>query len=79
MSLLCFTDGETVVTMPPSQDHKRVGDNDVGPNTGGMGAYAPAPCLPPRLCRQAAEEVLKRCISGLKARELHSVVYCMPV
>ena len=67
MSLLCFTDGETVVTMPPSQDHKRVGDNDVGPNTGGMGAYAPAPCLPPRLCRQAAEEVLKRCISGLKA------------
>lgn len=45
MSLLCFTDGETVVTCLLLQDHKRVGDNDVGPNTGGMGAYAPAPCL----------------------------------
>ena len=66
VSLLCFTDGETIITMPPSQDHKRVGDNDVGPNTGGMGAYAPAPCLPPYLRREAAKEVLERCVNGLK-------------
>lgn len=77
VSLLCFTDGESVVAMPPSQDHKRVGDNDVGPNTGfprfpavmcrGMGAYAPAPCLPPVLRREAVEQVVKKCIAGLKA------------
>ena len=53
--------------MPPSQDHKRVGDNDMGPNTGGMGAYAPAPCLPPYLQEQAVQDVLYKCINGLKA------------
>lgn len=73
VSLLCFTDGESIVTMPPSQDHKRVGDNDMGPNTGGMGAYAPAPCLPPYLRRQATEEVLRKCIEGLKSE---GIVYC---
>lgn len=67
MSLLCFTDGETVVSMPPAQDHKRANDNDEGLNTGGMGAYAPAPCLPPYLRRQAEKEVLEKCIQGLKA------------
>ncbi len=43
LTLMAFTDGKTIVPMLPAQDHKRVGDGDTGPNTGGMGAYAPAP------------------------------------
>ena len=46
ISLFCLVDGETVVPLLPAQDHKRVGDNDEGPNTGGMGAYTPLPWLP---------------------------------
>ena len=49
VSLFCLVDGETVVPLLPAQDHKRVGEGDRGPNTGGMGAYAPAPVCPPEL------------------------------
>lgn len=45
-SFLAFCDGKNIVTMPSLQDHKRIGDDDTGPNTGGMGAYSPAPILP---------------------------------
>ena len=54
-SLLAFTDGRVVRAMPAAQDHKRIFDGDKGPNTGGMGAYAPAPVLTPRLRRMAVE------------------------
>ena len=51
-SCLAFCDGKTAVLMPAAQDHKRALDNDQGLNTGGMGAYAPAPCVTPRLQRE---------------------------
>ena len=64
-SLLAFTDGKTVVPMIASQDHKRVGDGDQGPNTGGMGTYAPAPVLTPELRQKAYETVLKPMVAAM--------------
>lgn len=55
VSILAICDGKTVVCMPGAQDHKRALDGDGGLNTGGMGAYAPAPCLTPRLARECAQ------------------------
>lgn len=66
VSLMAFTDGETVVPMPPAQDHKRLLDGDCGPNTGGMGAYAPAPVFTPDLMNEAMEKVLKPAVRGLR-------------
>lgn len=65
-SVLAFTDGETIVAMPASQDHKRVNDGDEGLNTGGMGAYAPAPVMTPELSERVMEEILKPTIEGMK-------------
>lgn len=63
VSLFCLVDGETVVPLIPAQDHKRVGDGDTGPNTGGMGAYCPLPWLPEdgvdRIVREVCEPVVK--------------------
>jgi phosphoribosylamine--glycine ligase len=59
VSLFCIVDGETVVPLLPAQDFKRVGDNDTGPNTGGMGAYAPLPWLPAEVVTQIVDEVVK--------------------
>ncbi len=67
VSLLAFTDGKTVCCMPPAQDHKRLLDSDRGPNTGGMGAYAPAPVCPPELVARLEREVLRPAIDGLRA------------
>ncbi|MEJ6550769.1 phosphoribosylamine--glycine ligase [Corynebacterium sp. USCH3] len=57
VSLFCLVDGETVVPLLPAQDHKRVGDNDEGPNTGGMGAYTPLPWLPEDGVQRIVDEV----------------------
>jgi phosphoribosylamine--glycine ligase len=66
VSLMAFTDGKAVVPMLPAQDHKRIFDDDQGPNTGGMGAYAPAPIFTPDLMDEALETVVKPAVSGLR-------------
>ncbi len=64
-SILAFSDGKTVVAMVPSQDHKPVFDDDKGPNTGGMGAYSPAPVVTPELSAEIQRTVLQACVDGM--------------
>jgi phosphoribosylamine--glycine ligase len=66
VSLMAFTDGISVIPMLPAQDHKRLLDGDEGPNTGGMGAYAPAPIFTADMMNEVIESVLKPAINGLK-------------
>ncbi|SCX07787.1 phosphoribosylamine--glycine ligase [Mycolicibacterium fluoranthenivorans] len=68
VSLFCVVDGETVVPLLPAQDFKRVGDNDTGPNTGGMGAYTPLPWLPDEVLAQIVDEVVKPVAAELVSR-----------
>lgn len=69
VSLFCVVDGETVVPLLPAQDFKRVGDNDTGPNTGGMGAYTPLPWLPAAVVDQIVDEVVKPVAAELVRRD----------
>ena len=64
-SLLAFTDGTTIRPMISAQDHKRAYDGDRGPNTGGMGTYAPAPVMTPEMTERAMEEILKPTIAAM--------------
>ncbi len=66
-SYIVFTDGHKVVPLPSSQDHKRVGDDDQGPNTGGMGAYSPAPVVTPEVEGRVIREIFEPLLSGLRA------------
>jgi phosphoribosylamine--glycine ligase len=66
-SLFALVDGETAVPLASAQDHKRVGEGDTGPNTGGMGAYAPAPVLTSALQRQAMDEIVRPTARALAA------------
>lgn len=64
--MLAFSDGYTIVPLPAAQDHKRIGDGDVGLNTGGMGAYAPAPIASPAVIDQIVRKVLRPTIDGMR-------------
>jgi phosphoribosylamine--glycine ligase len=66
-SLLALVDGEHVLPLPSAQDHKRVGDGDTGPNTGGMGAYSPAPMVTPEVERIAMERIFRPTVAAMKA------------
>lgn len=64
-SIFVLTDGEGAIYLPPAQDHKRVGDGDKGPNTGGMGAYAPAPIVSPRTMELVQTLIVEPLLSGM--------------
>ncbi|MGP3232588.1 phosphoribosylamine--glycine ligase [Serratia bockelmannii] len=66
-SFIVMVDGENVVPMATSQDHKRVGDGDIGPNTGGMGAYSPAPVVTDEIHRRAMDQVIWPTVRGMAA------------
>jgi len=65
VTIMAFTDGKTVVPMIGAQDHKRVGDGDAGPNTGGMGAFAPAPLATPSLRQSVIQQVLRPAVEAM--------------
>lgn len=77
VTLMAFTDGKNIVPMVPSQDHKRVFDGDRGPNTGGMGAYAPAPLIDQKMMKTVNDLILEPTIRGLAAegRTYRGVLY----
>ncbi|HHI77476.1 MAG TPA: phosphoribosylamine--glycine ligase [Gammaproteobacteria bacterium] len=64
-SFIVMADGRHVLPMATSQDHKRVGDGDTGPNTGGMGAYSPAPVVTPEVHRRIMQEVIEPTVAGM--------------
>jgi phosphoribosylamine--glycine ligase len=76
-SFMAVTDGKTVLPLATSQDHKAIFDGDRGPNTGGMGAYSPAPLVTPQLHKQIMEEVMQPTIKALAAegRPYRGVLY----
>lgn len=69
-SFLAFTDGHTVLPLASTQDHKRVFDGDRGPNTGGMGAYSPAPVITPLLADRIVQEIMLPTVRGLRQRNI---------
>jgi len=77
VSVMALCDGEHFVTLSPSQDHKRIFDNDQGPNTGGMGAYAPTPHVSPEMMAHIEEKIIAPTIKGmaLEGRPFRGVLY----
>ena len=76
-SFMVLTDGDHILPLASSQDHKRVFDNDEGPNTGGMGAYSPAPVVTPDVHRRILHEILAPLLAGLKKKNIRyrGVIY----
>jgi len=76
-SFMVLTDGDHILPLASSQDHKRVFDNDEGPNTGGMGAYSPAPVVTPEVHRRILHEILAPLLAGLKKKNIRyrGVIY----
>lgn len=76
-SLLAFVDGERFVSMVPAQDHKAIYEGDKGPNTGGMGAYSPAPVVTPELLVQIENEIVRPTVEAMRAegRPYRGVLY----
>ncbi|MBR7104195.1 MAG: phosphoribosylamine--glycine ligase [Lentisphaeria bacterium] len=70
-SIFALCDGKTIVSLAPSQDHKRIFDNDMGPNTGGMGAYSPAPVVNDLVAQRIEEKILKPFLKGVQEENLH--------
>ncbi|KAJ4424714.1 Bifunctional purine biosynthetic protein ADE1 [Gnomoniopsis sp. IMI 355080] len=66
LSILSFCDGYTIKSLPPAQDHKRIFDGDLGPNTGGMGCYAPTNIATPELVAQIERDILEPTIAGMR-------------
>jgi phosphoribosylamine--glycine ligase len=68
-SILAFVDGRNIYVMESSQDHKPIGDGDTGPNTGGMGAYSPAPIVTEKLMKQITREILVPAVDGMNRND----------
>lgn len=77
VSVLAVTDGNNLIVLPSSQDHKAIGEGDRGRNTGGMGAYSPAPVYTPLLARRTEEEVFRPLLTGFKDEgiDFRGVIY----
>ncbi len=75
-SILAVSDGKDFITLAPSQDHKRAFDNDEGPNTGGMGAYAPAPIVNETVLEKVKEKIIKPVIDNMR-KEGTSFIGCL--
>jgi phosphoribosylamine--glycine ligase len=77
VSVFALTDGRSMVLLPPAQDHKRIGEGDTGPNTGGMGAYAPAPLLDAAGLEAVRRTVLEPTLAALQSRgiDYRGVIY----
>ncbi len=67
-SFFALCDGKSAVALPSAQDHKRVGDGDTGPNTGGMGAYSPAPVMTPEISARVMREIIEPTVAAMAAR-----------